>query len=115
MSWIEAIAMVDLPGILFISLYIQLQSPTNYFKNTSQHEPPATSARETHSSSSSCPLLAFIPFLCSVSALTFFLSQMLDCSPSESNSLLVSSRIRFDLTDRAGMENKHPQSSDLVS
>lgn len=62
---------VDLLGILFISLYIQLQSHTNYIKNTSQHEPPAASACEHTPPSPHAPISLSSLFLFSVLSLVF--------------------------------------------
>lgn len=107
---------VDLLGILFISLYIQLQLHTNYIKNTSQHEPPAASACEHTAPSPQAPISLSFPSSSS-SLLWRFRRQMPDCYLSESNLLLVSTTILFDLSNRVETHKwrKQPKSSGLVS
>lgn len=110
---------VDLLGILFISLYIQLQLHTNYIKNTSQHEPPAASACEHTAPSPQAPISLSFPSS-SPSLLWRFRRQMPDCYLSESNLLLRFPQRYFLISPtesrwKTHKRRKQPKSSGLVS
>lgn len=99
---------VDLLGILFISLYIQLQLHTNYIKYTSQHEPAAASACKRTPPSPHAPVSLSFPSS-SVSSLVFTHSHVLDHYLSERNLLSVSTMILLNLSNRVNVKNPPKQ------